>query len=241
MSGKDERFTQLHTVVDNLCRKLHKNRIGASKLQARVVTDAEEEELWRSSVMGCKTSRALQNAVFYFCGIYLCLRGGHEHRGLKLSQFVIEEVRNPGEPSQKIKRLTYTENGSKNPSGAMHQVHLQNKVVKHHANNSLGNQCFVYLMELYISKLDERSVEKDLFYCKPAKTVMPGKPRYYDMPVGHNLLKTKQKDKFFLAGLNHENISNHSLWATAITRMYDGGIREKMIMERSGHFSIAGV
>ena len=40
-----------------------------------VVTDAEEEELWRSGVMGCETPQALQNAVFYLCGIYLCLRG----------------------------------------------------------------------------------------------------------------------------------------------------------------------
>ena len=70
---------------------------------------------------------------------------------------------------------------------------------------------------------------------------MPGKPWNYDMPIGHNLLKTKLKDMFSLAGLNHENISDHSLRATAITRLYDGGIREKMIMERSGHFSIAGV
>ena len=82
MNTKDERFTKLHTVLDNLSRKLHKDGIGALKLQARVVTDAEEEELWQSGVMGCETPRAQQNAVFYFCGIYLCLRGGDKHRGL---------------------------------------------------------------------------------------------------------------------------------------------------------------
>ena len=46
---------------------------------------------------------------------------------------------------------------------------------------------------------------------------------------------------FALAGLNHENISNHSLRATDITRMYNGGISEKMIMEISGHLSVTGV
>ena len=46
---------------------------------------------------------------------------------------------------------------------------------------------------------------------------------------------------FALAGLNHKNTPNHSFRATGITRMYDGGIPEKIIMERSGHHSITGV
>ena len=33
---KDERFTQLHTVLDNLSRKLHKQGVGASKFRARI-------------------------------------------------------------------------------------------------------------------------------------------------------------------------------------------------------------
>ena len=65
----------------------------------------------------------------------------------------------------------------------MHQVRLENKVVKHYANNSLGKQCFMYLIELYISKLG-------LFYCKPETNVMAGKSWYYDMLVGHNPLRS---------------------------------------------------
>ena len=134
MNPKDEHFTQIHTVLDNLSRKLHKQGFGANKIQARVVTVSEEEQLWQSGVMGSDTPHALQNSVFYLCGIYLCLRGGDEHRELKITQFVIQEVDNPHNPSEKIKRLTYTENGSKNRSGSMHQVHLENKVVNHYAN-----------------------------------------------------------------------------------------------------------
>ena len=39
MNAKDERFTQLHTIVDNLSRNLHNQGVGASKIWARVITD----------------------------------------------------------------------------------------------------------------------------------------------------------------------------------------------------------
>ena len=102
---KDERFTQIHTVLDNLSHKLHKQGVGANKIQARVVTVSEEEQLWQSGVMGSDTPHTLQNSVFYLCGIYLCLRGGDEHRELKITQFVIQEVDNLHNPSEKIKRI----------------------------------------------------------------------------------------------------------------------------------------
>ena len=70
MNPKDEHFTQIHTVLDNLFRKLHKQGVGARKLQAHVVTDAEEQELWCSRVMGCGTPQTLQYAVFYLSVIY---------------------------------------------------------------------------------------------------------------------------------------------------------------------------
>ena len=220
-----------------------KNFIGASKNQARVVSIAEEDKLWSSSVMGCHSPLALQNAVFFLCGILLCLRGGEEHRNMKVTQFVIDEVENPWLPSEKIKRLTYTENGSKNRSGGMHQVHLDNKVVHHYANGSIGNRCLLLLVELYISKLPESAFEKELFYCRPVpvKHMKDDKPWYYDTPVGHNILKTKLKVMFEAVGLDAGGISNHSLRATGVTRMYDKGVPEKIIMERSGHLSISGV
>ena len=172
-------------------------------MQARIVTIAEEEQLWASGAIGTETPEALQNAVFFYCGIYLCLRGGEEHR---LSQFKVEEVENPHDTSETIKCLTYTEqceHGSKNRPGSLHQVHLANKVVQHYANSSLGNCCFVQLVTLYIFKLPEKATEKDVFYCKPAKNVVVGKPWYFETPVGHNILKKKLKDIFALAGLDN--------------------------------------
>lgn len=242
MNQQDEHFTRLHIVLDNLSRQLHKEGIGASKAQARVVTSAEEEKLWDSNVIGVSSPESLFNAVFFYCGIYLCLRGGEEHRQLKLSQFVIEEVENPHNPQERIKCLRYTEHGSKNHSGSLHHVHLTNKAVQHYANSSLGDRCFVYLVDLYMSKLPVKAFEKDIFYCKPAKNIPDvGKPWYFDTAVGHNTLKKKLKDIYSSAGLDTSAISNHSLRATSVTRLYEKGVPEKMIMERSGHLSTSGV
>ena len=60
----------------------------------------------------------------------------------------------------------------------MHQVHMDNKVVVHYANSSLGERYFMYLLDLYISKLYPKAVKKDLFFCKPVKSILAGKPCY---------------------------------------------------------------
>ena len=46
---------------------------------------------------------------------------------------------------------------------------------------------------------------------------------------------------FVVAGLDCEGINNHSLRATGISRLYNSGIAEKLIMECSGHLSVEGI
>lgn len=94
MCLKDHRFKRLHTVLDNITHKLHKEEVSTSKIQARTMTVAEEQQLWKSQVIGTSTPTLL-NGVFFYCGIHLCLRGGNEHRSLKFSQFTIKQVKNP--------------------------------------------------------------------------------------------------------------------------------------------------
>ena len=60
-------------------------------------------------------------------------------------------------------------------------------------------------------------------------------------PIGHNSLDKLLKTIFNKAGINSDKISNHSLRATSISRMYNQGIPEKLIMEQSGHLSKEGV
>ena len=53
---------------------------------AEVITKEEEVQLWESGELGTKDPKALQNAVFYYNGKNFCLRGGVEHRELKVTQ-----------------------------------------------------------------------------------------------------------------------------------------------------------
>ena len=242
MDIKDPIFKPLHHVLNNLSKKLLNDGIGAKKKQARVVTMEEEETLWKKGVMGLHSPVALQNATFFYCGIYFCLRGGVEHRDLTLNQFELKEVPHPTKQGKTVKCITYTEHGSKNRQGLVHQVHLENKMVTHYTDPSLGERCFVYIFERYVSLLLEDAKQRNLFYCKPkAKFAQEDPSWYYNIPVGHNLLSRRLKDMFMAAGLNSQGINNHGLRASGITRMYAKGIPEKVIMERSGHLSIGGI
>ena len=137
------------------------------KQQAKIITSDEEDVLWSKGVIGTHTPTSLLNAVvFFYHGVYFCLHEGNEHRQLKLSQVELKEVTSPTDSAKIVKCVVYTEHGSKNRKGVIHHLHLH-KVVTHFADSTLGERCFVYLMELYVSKLSDVAKEKDLFYFKP--------------------------------------------------------------------------
>ena len=115
-----------------MLKQLLADGIGAEKKQARVITEEEEGILWEKKVLGCHSPTSLLHTIFYFCGMYFCLRGGAEHRELKLSQLEVQVSSNG------VKCLVYREHGSKNHQGLTQQLHLNNKIVHHYADDSLG-------------------------------------------------------------------------------------------------------
>ena len=102
MNHKNIAFKSLH-VINNVSKKLLADGVGAEKRQARVISVAEEELLWEKNILGSSSPSVLVHTVFYFCGLYFCLRGGVEHRELKLSQFEVKEIPNPSDSSSMIK------------------------------------------------------------------------------------------------------------------------------------------
>ena len=67
----------------------------------------------------------------------------------------------------------------------------------------------------------------------PAECTLP----WYlgSQPFGRNTLDFKLRKMCSLAGIQAETISNHSLKATSATQMFEMGVPEKIIMERTGH------
>ena len=92
-----------------------------------------------------------------------------------------------------------------------------------------------------MSKLHSKAKEKVRFYCRPISSFVNDQPCYCDVPVGNDLLARKLKEMFISAGLDSDGISYHSLRATSVSRIYNEGIPEKLIMERTDHLSTAGV
>lgn len=167
--------------------------------------------------------------MFFGVGKVFCLRGGEEQRKLKVSQFVREH--NPN-------KYVYCENGSKNRSGRLNQLHLQNKIVPVFENPSAGSRCLVHLLDLYFEKLPKFASEKDIFYCKP-KSAVPSDPSaaWYDsVAVGKHKLSGYVSSMCEDAGVSRK--TNHALRATGTTDMYIAKVPERTIQEPTGHRSL---
>lgn len=88
--------------------------------------------------MGCWVSIHLSVfsvQFFFYNSKNFCLGGGKEHRSLKIVKYT--------EPSV---HCLYTENGSKNRSGALNQLHLDNKTVPIFPCSGAGVAMCTYLI-----------------------------------------------------------------------------------------------
>ena len=146
-------FRDLHFTMDLLYRQLRAEGVGAEKHSAEPFTEGDENKLWELGIMGAHSPTSLLRAVFFYNVKNICLRGGEEHRNLKLSQL-----------KRTQKRYMYTENVSKNRQGGISQLKLKSKSVKILENHDIGDRCHCTLLDLYISKLPAEAKSMDLFY-----------------------------------------------------------------------------
>ena len=146
-------FQTLHNTMDSVYRKLRSDGIGTQKHCTETFSKEEENKLWECGVLGVDNPPSLLCAVFFSNGKNVCLRGGNEHRCLRLSQLQCTE-----------NGYIYTENATKNRAGGLAQLYIKNKTVEIHRNPEAGDRCHCSLLDLYISKMPREAKEKDLFY-----------------------------------------------------------------------------
>ena len=146
-SMDDPAFKQLMTTCDSLYRELREEGVGAGSAPTQTLADAEIEKLWTSGVLSVDSPQGLLNAVFFYNRRNFLLRGGAEHRKLKLSQ-----VKKNTSPEGR-ERYTYSEHVSKNRRGGVGQLDLSHKVVHQFRDDSLGERCHVFILDKYYSKL----------------------------------------------------------------------------------------
>ena len=236
-------FKPLHQLLNRLYQDLHAQGVGTVKKQAEAISVSEEDRLWMTGTIGLHSPLALLFAVFYYNGLNFVLRGGQEHREFKISQLEFRTVSDPDAPGKDIECVRYTEHGSKNRPGGRHQLNLENKVVVQYAQLDRGERCHVRMLRLYLSKLHESAFQEDVFYWKPRDNLPDSadEPWYTRKILGHNVLGQLLKRMCGRAGIDSTNKTNHSLRATAISRMFQSGVPQKVVMNRSGHLSKEGL
>ena len=168
--------------------------------------------------------------------ITCCLRGGQEHKDLKFSQVKRKTVKING--TIKV-CYEYTEYGSKNRSGGLKQLKMENKVVVQYEDRNAGERCHVDILDLYFLKVPKEVMKTDTFYLQPLQRCPsdPTKPWFSKQPMGRNKLGQMMKNMGVQAGLS-KMYTNHSLRAFGASKMFQQGVPEKLIQERTGHRSI---
>ena len=162
------------------------------------------------------------------------LRSGEEHRRLRHFPGQISVVNTEGT----VPYITYCEDISKTSQGGLKSRKLTPKRVIHHANTENPSHCLVRLFLKY-SVLCLSEHPDGALYFTPLKN--PTEDCWYScVPVGHNKLSQTIPCLMREAGVPGY-FTNHSLLATATTRMYEAQLDEASIMQRTDHRSITGV
>ena len=168
-----------------------------------------------SGELGQSSPACLQDTVFYYVGMHFVLRGIQEEYDLVPQQF----QRNP--PDCSIYNVDvyyrYTEYISKNNQHHFKGGKVCNKEVRAYAQLGLP-WCVVKLFDIYLSKLP---VGANYFYLRPLKEFpsVESKPWYGRQRVGVNKLKEIVSRISSTSGIS-TRYTNHSLRATAVTRMF---------------------
>ena len=231
---KDRQFAPFQASLDGEMKRLQACGLGAKKRQAEVITHEEEEKLWESGQLGDSTPQQLLDTIVFCCGLFFALRSSKEHRQLCRTPPQIELIERPGERAY----LRYREDVSKNHPGGLKARNIPSKVVYHHANLENPQRCFVRLYKKYLA-LSPADAPADAFYLKPARS--PTSSCWFSRnPLGHNPLGGTVARICRLAGIPRYK-TNRSLRATSASRLYQSGVDEQLVMERTGHQSLTGV
>ena len=231
---KDSEFADFRICLDSEMKRLQRAGHGSKTRKAEPLTTEEEELLWTKGLLGKGSPQALVDTMLVMNGIYFALRSGSEHRQLRGDPCQITLYERPGQRPY----LEYVEDISKNRSGGLKGRKLKPKIVQHHNNPTNPERCFVELFKLY-QKMCPANRPKEAFYLQPLEKPTPT-CWFTCRPIGHNKLEGTVARLCRQAGIPGYR-TNHSLRATAATRLYQSGIDEQLVMERTGHRSLDGV
>ena len=69
---KDAEFHEFRASLDSEMKRLQSCRIGSQKRQAEVISEEEEEILWKKRLLGNSSPQVLLDTIVFYCGLYAC-------------------------------------------------------------------------------------------------------------------------------------------------------------------------
>ena len=230
----DKMFTDLRFTLDNLMKMRTSLGIGINVRKADVISKTDEDILWCRNVLGTQNPEQLLHTVLYVVGLSCALCAGKEHRSLRSIPFNSQFIWLTDDNGSYF--LRYKEDiGLKTNKGGLKHRKFDVKEVDVFPKPS-SDRCAVAIIMKYMSLLPvERKCSA--FYLQPLHNFTDN-CWYQDKPVGVNKLQSIVKviaEKGGLPGY----YTNHSLRATAATRLYQGQFDEQVIQELTGHRSLA--
>lgn len=197
----------------------------------------EEELLWEQQILGSTNPTQLVHTLVHLIGLNFALRGGAEHHRLRMPE-------NNGQlqivHQQKGKKcLVYTEDVSKaNQGGGLDHMKVKRKVVHAFPNTNNPERCIVNLFEKYVLHCPPST---EALYLRPLEGDRKWENEsiwYCTSPMGRQKLAGVVSGLCSKAGLEGFR-TNHSLRASAASRLYAEGVDEQPIKEVTGHRSNA--
>ena len=230
----DPQFRVIRNNLDNRMKELASQGFVRKNEQSEPITQEEEDKMWEKGTLGEDTPEQLLHTVLYMMGVHFALRGGDEHKSLK-----IDDIQVRVDPVSKIKFLQYTCNKQKNNQGGIAERKRKPKVVKVYANHANYQRCAVRLFEKYkdVRPSDNPKCSTDLYLRPLAKFGLVG-PWFSCQPLGQNTLSKIVQTLCQTSGIAGKK-TNHSLKATCATRLYQSGVEEQLIQEKLGNTSEA--
>ena len=230
----DERFHDLKYTLDNTMKLCVTTGVGLSLRQVQVLSVTDEDYLWSIGFLGSGNPDQLLNTVVFCIGKGFAPQAGKEHRVLRGIPFNSQFKFLCDLDNEYF--LCYTENiGLKTYKGGLNHKKVDRKSVDMYAMDR-PERCPLCIILHYMSLLS-KSRTCTAFYLQPCKKFF-GKSWYLNWPAGVNKLRSMVSDMCKNAGLPGY-YTNHRLRSTVATKMYQQNLDEQLIMEVTGHRSLA--
>ncbi len=232
----DPQFCCIKNTLDNLMKQRSLARITQPVKAAEPITLEDEETLWDMKVLGEDDPEQLRDTVLFLVGLTFVLRGGKEQRALRAPSFDPQIVVKKNEKG--VKYLEYNEDyhSKTNQGGIKDRKHVAKSVCAY--GHTTQERNVVYLYQKYVALLPENCKNDALYKYSAVAGKRTPQTWYVDKPVGINVLSKVVSNLMARIG-RQGKFTNHSLRVSAATRMFNEGIEEQVVKEKTGHRSDA--